>query len=322
MKELTFNSTTLGWRFSHTEIFLQHFIKQWELLQDVGIKNLDEFWNIESASGTWLKTIGIDFHIERPQVLDGNMFILNLDRLNDPDVFLNGTPQDLADSLFRMVILMRSLSTMQLFTMPNIANTFTEVFGAENVKVEFRENTDLNDQPRERYFRMLIWFKRREDAKVFVGLQETNPLILIGKPMGIGYDIYAEYDPNLRTENVDAILCGQPERAYPMWNSYHGTDASITDPSVCYSYDNVNYTMYLDKTKTIEANAWCPLYADKQLQTVAAYIKSPNRIAPRDPSVSSLLLPRGGQVYFPQLGETDLNARECFIGRARIPTEE
>lgn len=196
-KELTFSSATLGWRFAHTEIFLQHFIKQWELLQDVQIKNLDEYWNINAASGEWLKQIGAVFHVEKPQILSGNAFILDVDMMDDDSVFLDGTPEDMADALFRKIITLRSISTMKLFSMKNIADNLYEAFGTDQIKVEFFENTDANGNYKERYFRMLLTFKDTEMIKLFVGLQETFPLILIGKPMGVSYDIYVEYDPNL-----------------------------------------------------------------------------------------------------------------------------
>lgn len=196
-KELTFCAETLGWRFSHTEIFLTHFIKQWELLQDVALKNLDEYWNLESASGAWLKQIGEAFHIQKPQVLSGNAFVLNIDKLNDPEVVLNGTPEDIADKLFRSLIVLRSISSMKLFSMKNIADNIYAAFGEDQVKVEFRENTDREGNPVPHYFRLIITFKDKTLIKVFVGLQQIHPLILIGKPMGVSYDVFCEYDPNL-----------------------------------------------------------------------------------------------------------------------------
>lgn len=196
-KELTFSSATLGWRFSHTEIFLKHFVKQWELLQDVQLKNLDEYWNLNVATGEWLKQLGATFHVDKPQILSGNAFILDIDRLDDESVFLDGTNEDIADDIFRKIIILRSISTRKLFSMKNIADNLYSAFGTDKIKVEFRENTDLNDQPKERYFRLLLTFKDAGMIKLFIGLQETFPLILIGKPMGVSYDIYVEHDPNL-----------------------------------------------------------------------------------------------------------------------------
>ena len=196
-KELTFSSATLGWRFAHTDIFLKHFIKQWELLQDVQIKNLDEYWNINIATGEWLKQIGATFHVEKPQILSGDAFILDIDIMDDPSIILDGTQDDIADSLFRKIIILRSISSMKLFSMKNIADNLYEAFGHDQIRVEFRENTDANNNPKERYFRMLLTFKDTNMIRLFIGLQETFPLILIGKPMGVSYDIYVDYDPNM-----------------------------------------------------------------------------------------------------------------------------
>ena len=196
-KELTFSSATLGWRFAHTDIYLRHFIKQWELLQDVQIKNLDEYWNINSATGEWLRQLGNIFHVDKPQILSGEAFILDIDQMDDPSVFMDGSMEDIADALFRKLILIRSASTMRLFSIPNIAENLYEAFGQDQIKVEVFENTDDQGNYRERYFRLLVTFKDTEMIKLFRGLQETFPLILIGKPMGVSYDIYVDYDPNL-----------------------------------------------------------------------------------------------------------------------------
>ena len=197
VKQLTFSEATLGWRFAHTEIFLKHFIKQWELLQDVQIKNLDEYWNINAAKGDWLKEIGAIFHIPRPQVLSGEAFVLDIDMLDDPEVFLDGALEDIGDVFFRKLIILRSISTMKLFSIKNIAENLYEAFGRDQVKVEIFENSDANGNYKERYFRLKLTFKNSDMIKLFVGLQETYPLILIGKPMGVSYDIYVEHDPNL-----------------------------------------------------------------------------------------------------------------------------
>jgi len=192
-KELTFSSATLGWRYAHTDIFLRHFIKQWELLQDVQLKNLDEYWNIAAASGEWLKQIGAAFHIQKPQILSGNAFILDIDMLDDPSVILDGTSEDIADDVFRKIIILRSISTMKLFSIKNIAENLYNAFGREQITVEIFENTDINGNYKDRYFRLNLKFQNIETIKIFIGLQEMFPLILIGKPMGVSYDIYVEH---------------------------------------------------------------------------------------------------------------------------------
>lgn len=196
-KELTFSEATLGWRFAHTEIFLQHFIKQWELLQDVQIKNLDEYWNINVATGAWLSQLGEVFDTARVQTLGENAFLLNVSRLNDADSRLNGKVQDVADDLFRKIILMRSLSVNKLFSMKNIAEGLYEVFGRDQIKVEFRENTDDFGNPQPQFFRILLTFKDSEVIREFNGMLKTHPMLFIGKPMGVSYYIYISYDPNL-----------------------------------------------------------------------------------------------------------------------------
>lgn len=196
-KELTFSSATLGWRFAHTDIFLRHFIKQWELLQDVALKNLDEYWNINSASGNWLKQIGTIFDIERPQLLSDDAFMLDVDQLDDESKILDGTVEDMADDLFRKIILLHAANINKLFSIPNIAENLYQVFGRDQIEVEFIENIDRMGNAKDRYFQLLITFKDLDMLKLCVELQDTLPHALIGKPMGVSYDIYFSHNPNL-----------------------------------------------------------------------------------------------------------------------------
>ena len=126
--------------------------------------------------------------------------------LDDESVFLDGTNEDIADDLFRKIIILRSISTRKLFSMKNIADNLYAAFGTDKIKVEFRENTDINEQPKERYFRLLLTFKDAEMIKLFIGLQETFPLILIGKPMGVSYDIYVDHDPDLGEDTYSELV--------------------------------------------------------------------------------------------------------------------
>lgn len=196
-QELAFSEATLGWRFSHTKIFLRHFIEQWKLLQDVQLKNLDDYWNINQAGGQWLDQIGELFSLSRPVGLAGDQFILDMDRLDDESAVLDGDTLDILDNMFRMLLLIRNREPMKLFTMPNIAGIMTEIFGEGNIKVEFRENTDLNGNYKPQYFRILLTFKSAQDYRLFTSIQTTNPTIFFGRPMGVSYDIYCDYDPDL-----------------------------------------------------------------------------------------------------------------------------
>lgn len=195
-QELAFSEATLGWRFSHTKIFLRHFIEQWELLQNVQLKNLDEYWNINQAGGKWLDQIGEVFSLSRPSGLNGEQFILDIDVLDGPRV-LDGDTLDIMDNMFRMLLLIRNRGAMKLFTMPNIASIMTEIFGEGNIKVEFRENTDLNGNYKPQYFRILLTFKDSDQYRLFTSIQSTNPTIFFGRPMGVSYDIFCDYDPDL-----------------------------------------------------------------------------------------------------------------------------
>ena len=196
-KELTFSEATLGWRFAHTERFLKHFIKQWELLQDVQIKNLDEFWNIKDAAGQWLRELGTIFHVPNPQIKGQDAFVLDIDRMDDDSVVMDGTYTDMEDDLYRKIITIRTMSTMKLFSMKNIADAIYQALGEDQVKVEFRENTDGSGNYKPMYFRILLTFKDPMITKLFAGMQDTLPNILIGKPMGVSYDLVVSCDPDM-----------------------------------------------------------------------------------------------------------------------------
>lgn len=205
-KELTFSEATLGWRFAHTDIFLKHFIKQWELLQDVQIKNLDEYWNINEATGKWLNQIGELFDTARVETISEDAFLLNVSRLNVPEeARLNGKNEEVGDDLFRKLILVRSLSVNKLFSMKNIAETLYEVFGRDQIKVEFRENTTSQGIAKDRYFQLLLTFKDSDMIRAFNGMRLLRPNLFLGKPMGVSYDIYV----NLRPKLIRSERCGK-----------------------------------------------------------------------------------------------------------------
>ena len=196
-KELTFSSATLGWRFSHTDIFLRHFIKQWELLQDVALKNLDEYWNLEAAAGNWLQQLGNIFGVGNKQVVSEDAFMLDVDRLDAGDRFLDGHIAEMEDTLYRKIIMLQVASTMRLFSIPNIADNLYNAFGKDQVKVEIIENIDGQGNPKDRYFQLIVTFKDIQMVKLFRGFLESLPHELIGKPMSVSYDVYIKYDPDL-----------------------------------------------------------------------------------------------------------------------------
>lgn len=196
-KELTFSSATLGWRFSHTDIFLRNFIKQWELLQDVQLKNLDEYWNINVATGDWLQQLGNIFNVGNKQVLSEDAFMLDVDRLDDPDRCLDGHVVAMADALYRKIILLQVASTMKMFSIPNIVNNIYNAIGTDQVKVEIIENIDGQGNHKDMFFQLVLTFKSLDYVKLFHGFNLILPHGLIGKPMGVRYDVYIKYDPNL-----------------------------------------------------------------------------------------------------------------------------
>lgn len=192
-KSLILNWVTAGWRFENTKNFATHFKKQWELLQDVAFKNLDEYFNMNVAEGEWLNQIGTIYGLARPYALVGDQFILDLSALNDPNTVLNGNTGDILDSLYRTLIVLKSSSANKLFSMPNIKENFVGLFGEDEVKVEFIENVDYYTQlPRNMYFQLRLYFKSPTILKTFLSLIEVNPYLL-GKPMGVSYDIICDW---------------------------------------------------------------------------------------------------------------------------------
>lgn len=314
-KELTFSEATLGWRFAHTDIFLKHFIKQWELLQDVQIKNLDEYWNINEATGKWLNQIGELFDTARVETVSEDAFLLNVSRLNVPEeARLNGKNEEVEDELFRKLILVRSLSVNKLFSMKNIAETLYEVFGRDQIKVEFRENTTNQGVAKDRYFQLLLTFKDSDMIRAFNGMRLLRPNLFLGKPMGVSYDIYVIYDPNLG-DNANAILCGNATAVDAVLATYTGTDSSINNATDCYAYDREHFTMYTDTV--ISRFVWEPIYKYKNGTAPVAYIRSNDRLLPLGPDEQNSYT-TSAKVYFPLLGETQSDARDCFVIRSKI----
>lgn len=190
---LVLNWITAGWRFENTKNFGKHFEKQWELLQDVALRNLDEYFNLDVAEGEWLNQIGTVYGLSRPYALVGDQFILDISALDDPNEVLNGNTGEVLDSLYRTLILLKSSSSNKLFSMPNIKENIVGLFGADSVKVEFIENIDYYTQvARPMYFQLRLYFKSPSVLKVFLSLIEENEHLL-GKAMGVSYDIICDW---------------------------------------------------------------------------------------------------------------------------------
>lgn len=196
MMELSWNPTTLSWKFEHTKIFAKHFYEQFRLLHGVMIENLDEYFNIDVANGDWLTKIGNLLALDRPFGADGTQFVWDIDKWDDPNVFWDGMIGNIIDPLFRVLIRLKENSKKKLFTMKNIAENLYTVFGKDRISIRFMENIDRLGNEKPMYFRILIDFKYSEDAKIFVGLLDVMPNALIGKPMGVFYEVDCTYSPD------------------------------------------------------------------------------------------------------------------------------
>ncbi len=193
MRSLVLNWVTAGWRFENTKIFAKHFEKQWELLQDVALRNLDEYFNLDIASGKWLDQVGTLYGLVRPYSLVGDEFILDVSRLDDPRDVLDGSTGEVLDSLYKTLIALKASSSGKLFTMKNIKDNIVGLLGEDEVKVEFIENIDYyTELPKPMYFQLKLFFKSSTVLRTFLSLLENNKH-LIGKPMGVSYDIICDW---------------------------------------------------------------------------------------------------------------------------------
>ena len=195
MKTLTLNWTTAGWRFRHTEIFAKDFVEKWKVMQDIQLKNLDEFFNLDAASGVWLDSVGSIFGINRDYVkMRGDAFILDVDKLDEDISYLDGHEGQLLDPLYKMLIKLKTASSRKLFCMPNLRQIVVDLLGEENVRVEFIENkAPYSDNFQAQYFQMHIYFIDPTYAGIFVLLINVFPN-LFDKPMGVSYDVFCHYD--------------------------------------------------------------------------------------------------------------------------------
>jgi hypothetical protein len=196
MKTLTLNWTTAGWRFQNTEIFAKDFVEKWKLMQDIQLKNLDEFFNLDAASGEWLDIVGKIFGINRDYVrMRGDAFILDYHKMDEDVSYLDGHEGEVIDPLYRVLIKLKTASSRKLFTMPNLRQIVLDLVGEENVRVEFIENVKpyTVDTFQAQYFQMHIYFLDPTYAGIFTLLITVFPE-LFDKPMGVSYEIFCHYD--------------------------------------------------------------------------------------------------------------------------------
>lgn len=143
-----------------------------------------KFFDVEQAGGTWLNKLAKLYNIDRPSGLTGAVFVLDIDKLDDESVKMDGDNDNLSDDVFRSLFRLLTSSYLVLPSVDTLCGFFEDVFGgANNCRCEI---IDAFMQ-----FEIHLYFADPQYVKVLYTILDLNPRILGDFP-GVDYTIIPE----------------------------------------------------------------------------------------------------------------------------------
>lgn len=142
--------------------------------------NFYKFFDVDQARGVWLDKLGELYNYKRPFGLTGSVFVLDIDRLDDVTIVMDGFTAELVDEFYRALLKLRQSGNFTMLSFDTIENVFKTVFGDDNVEVEVEEG----------YMSFTIYLTLVDpmDVKILYTILEMEPEIL-GVFPGISYTI-------------------------------------------------------------------------------------------------------------------------------------
>lgn len=143
-----------------------------------------KFFDAEQASGSWLDKLASLYNVSRPVGLTGAVFVLDIDKLDDESIQMDGGENTLTDDVFRSLFRLLTSSYLVLPSVDTLVQFFEDVFGGSNqVRCEI---IDLYMS-----FKIYLYFANPEYVKILYTLLDTNPYIL-GIIPGVSYEVIPE----------------------------------------------------------------------------------------------------------------------------------
>lgn len=140
-----------------------------------------KFFDTDQAFGVWLDKLGALYNIARPIALTGEVFVLDVDGLDNPSVLLDGLTAAISDKMFRRLIQIKMASNLEMPSVDSISDLFERVFGGPDLcRCEIEEEYMS--------FVVNLYFADPLDIKVMYTVLDINPNV-IGEFPGVSYRV-------------------------------------------------------------------------------------------------------------------------------------
>lgn len=143
-----------------------------------------KFFDAEQASGSWLDKLASLYNVSRPVGLTGAVFVLDIDKLDDESIQMDGGENTLTDDVFRSLFRLLTSSYLVLPSVDTLVQFFEDVFGGSNqVRCEIIDSYMS--------FKIYLYFANPQYVKILYTLLDANPYIL-GIIPGVSYEVIPE----------------------------------------------------------------------------------------------------------------------------------
>lgn len=177
-------------KYNHSPLIRKLYDGLGIIFDNSSLWNFSDFFNVEVAIGAWLDKLGALYNLNRPYGLTGQVFVLDIDMLDDESIVMDGFTEALSDIMFRSLFRLLTSSYLVLPSVDTLSNFFEDVFGGpEEVRCE------IIDQYMK--FTINLYFANPQYVKVLYTILDLNPKIL-GVFPGVDYEIIPTfmYPPN------------------------------------------------------------------------------------------------------------------------------
>lgn len=171
----------LALRYNNSPMIRKLYDGLGAIIDNSSLWDFYKFYDVEQAKGPWLDKLGALYNLNRPIGLTGQVFVLDIDRLDDETIVLDGFTESLSDNMFRSLFKLLTTSYLVLPSVDSLSTFFQDVFGGEQ---EVR--CDIIDSYMK--FTINLYFANPQYVKVLYTILDLNPRILGDFP-GVDYKI-------------------------------------------------------------------------------------------------------------------------------------
>lgn len=171
----------LALRYNNSPMIRKLYDGLGAIIDNSSLWNFGNFFDVNQATGVWLDKLGTLYNLNRPIGLTGQVFVLDIDRLDDQGIRMDGFTESLSDAMFRSLFRLLTASYLVLPSVDTLVEFFQDVFGGEEqVRCEIIDSF--------MYFEINLYFANPQYVKVLYTILDLNPRILGDFP-GVDYKV-------------------------------------------------------------------------------------------------------------------------------------